>query len=97
MPNTVIEIGLSTAVTVGLFKLVFKRNGMEGKGWKILSVLLGLIVFIMLPFYFDDVENTGNKEQDKAVEAFSDAGTAVVRYIVSFIVFVTASIAIAVS
>lgn len=96
MPNIMIEGVLSGGVTFGLYKLL-ETQGMTGKGFKILSMIAGLIVFVMMPWYFNDVQNTGDKVFDDAAETLSDAASSVVRYIIAFITFVAAGIAIAVS
>lgn len=46
---------------------------------RVISLIIGLIVFVLLPYYFDDVNDTGNKEQDVALEAVYDTFIAGIR------------------
>ena len=96
MPSVLLEIPLSVAAGVGTFK-VLKRFEMSGKGSKLLSLLVGLIVFCIFPWYYDSVTDTGHEGIDKIREEASDSVVTFLRVIVSFIILLTVLIYMAVS
>lgn len=96
MPSSTVESLLSTLVGVGTHKL-FQALGLDGKGFRILALLIGLIVFCNLPFMFDDEKNTGSKEADDFVENFSDGFSVVLRAYASVVVFIVFAIVISTS
>jgi hypothetical protein len=106
--NTLLE-SIIAIVSMIASNWLLKRNDFEGKTKSILAVLIGLVVWIALPYAFDDVSAVSvaedstedTKERAKMLNKVAEAGwdhiTSFVRIGLSVVILIVVLIAMAMS
>lgn len=67
------------------------------KKLRVLALFIGLIVFVQIPYYFDNVKDTGNEKDDAVLEAGYDTVRAAIRAVFAWISFLVGGLMIALS
>ena len=95
MPSFLLDLALTGAGIAYASKLA---GGTEHpKKLRILAVFIGLIVFVQIPYYFDNIDDTGDEAADYALETAYDTLRASLRFTFAVFVFLSSGIAIAVA
>tara|TARA_B110001450_G_C17651616_1_gene493529 strand:+ start:656 stop:961 length:306 start_codon:yes stop_codon:yes gene_type:complete len=93
MTNILIDVVASAGSGIGA-SYGLRALGKDGKWWGYLSLVIGLVVFQMLPGMFDDVTNSQHMSKDgnDAIEALSDGWDSVWRTTLIVVIAITAAI-----
>ena len=91
---------LTDGAAIGvILAYIFKRleESDEKKKLRVLALLIGLVVFVQIPYYFDNVKNTGDEVLDDNLEVGYDTIRAGIRALVSYFVFIIGSLIVIMS
>ena len=74
-----------------------RKNEVQNNLLKILGLIVCLNIFTRLPYYFDDVPDTGDVALDRNAEGLVDGLVATGRFLLSIVIFLIAILVMAVS